>query len=668
MGSIIGGGGGGGGPAPDTTTQFIREAPGIEERKLELMDLARQTAQGPISIPDIQVQGLSPLEQAAITQAGQTGVGAGAVGQAITGTQAAMGAPNISQFYNPYQSYVLDEINRQSAMRQNVLAGQAVGAGAFGGGRQGIQTAEEERARLGQLGQAQAVGFQSALQAAQQQQAAQRAGSAQLGTLGQLQQEMAGTDISRQITAGGLQRQLGQAQLDASRQTQLQRSAEPLQRLEFLSNIYAAGPKSTSGITAATLPQSSPLAQSIGTGLGVAQAYQNMGPGAQTALATKATGGLIEAANYRVKKFNTGGSVSDDDDESADLLNDEYTGSVPQYISPEQRRNLMLRPLTSQLLQATRRPGQSEASAVAGALGRGLESQQDTALQLTKYDAAVKAAQEKAKGSAKGATSTSVLSGLQLGQLMGQTDPEGNIVPVGNEEDQFVVTSGPEGFKIGEKTYDSIKEQGTVSKEFQKLELDQMENAIDILERTLNTSIKREGIGVDLPGAGPIGGRVPLFLTSRAGKALRADFERASNILLKLRSGAAVTEPEMNRFMQEMSGGTSTADESLLFRNINILRQDLENRKMGFIKQYGGTRAMEKFLKEGAIKLKSSPLEMEKRIRYDFKGQFEPNPFSESSITLDDGTRYLDINGTVFMLNPETNTYEYAPPKGKKGG
>ena len=134
MGSVFGGGGGGGGgPAPDTTTQFIREAPGIEERKLELMDLARQTAQSPISIPDIQVQGLSPLEQAAITQAGQTGVGAGAVGQAITGTQAAMGAPNISQFYNPYQSYVLDEINRQSAMRQNQLAAQAVGAGAGGG-------------------------------------------------------------------------------------------------------------------------------------------------------------------------------------------------------------------------------------------------------------------------------------------------------------------------------------------------------------------------------------------------------------------------------------------------------------------------------------------------------------------------------------------------------
>ena len=76
MGSIFGGGssGGGGQPTPDTTTQFIREAPGIEERKIELMDIARQTAQTPLTIPQIQVQGLSPLEQAAITQAGQTGL------------------------------------------------------------------------------------------------------------------------------------------------------------------------------------------------------------------------------------------------------------------------------------------------------------------------------------------------------------------------------------------------------------------------------------------------------------------------------------------------------------------------------------------------------------------------------------------------------------------
>jgi hypothetical protein len=464
---------------------------------------------------------------------------------------------------------------------------------------------------------------------------------------------MAGTDISRQITAGGLQRQLGQAQLDASRQTQLQRSAEPLQRLEFLSNIYAAGPKSTSGITAATLPQSSPLAQSIGTGLGVAQAYQGV--------AKAATGGLIEAANYRVKKFSTGGSVSDDDDESADLLNDEYTGSVPQYISPEQRRNLMLRPLTSQLLQATRRPGQSEASAVAGALGRGLEGQQDTALQLTKYDAAVKAAQEKAKGSAKGATSTSVLSGLQLGQLMGQTDPEGNIVPVGNEEDQFVVTSGPEGFKIGEKTYDSIKEQDTVGSEYRKLELDQMETAVKTLEDTLNAIIA-DGKGGNIPGAGPIEGRLSDFFVGRSGRRVRGDFERSSNILLRLRSGAAVTEPEMNRFLKEMNDGTSTVDEATIFRNVNILRKDLEDRKFQFIKQYGGTKAMDKFLKGGGIQLRSTPSSIERKIKYDFTN-YDPDPYSNSTITTDDGKRYLEIGEDVFYLNPKTNIYEYVSKK-----
>src|SRR5210317_665097 len=488
MGSVFGGGGGGGSsapaPAPDTTTQFIREAPGIEERKLELMDIARQTAQTPISIPDIQVQGLSPLEQAAITQAGQTGVGSQAVGQAVTGTQASMAAPNISQFYNPYQSYVLDEINRQSAIKQNELAAQSVGAGAFGGGRQGIQAAEQERARLGQLGQAQAVGFQSALSAAQQQQAAQRAGAAQLGTLGQLQQEMAGTDIARQITAGGLQRQIGQAQLDAARQTQLQRSAEPLQRLEFLSNIYAAGPKSTSGITAATLPQSSPLAHSIGTGLGVAQAYQGVqNPAMQTAQAKFNQGGIVNA--LKVKKYQTGGSVSDDSDESADLLNDEF-GEVPQNISPEQRRNLMLRTFTSQLLQATRRPGQSEASAVAGALGRGLESQQDTALELTKYDAAVQAAKEKAKGTAGSGTATDIVTGLQLGEIMRNVDEDGNIIPVGNADDQYVINIENGKFKgIEEKTYDSLKEQDKVGSEFRKLELDQMETAVKTLEDTL---------------------------------------------------------------------------------------------------------------------------------------------------------------------------------------
>ena len=63
--SIFGGGGSSGGgsaPAtPDTTTQYIREAPGIEERKLGLMDSAAQLANTPVTIPAIQTQGISGL-------------------------------------------------------------------------------------------------------------------------------------------------------------------------------------------------------------------------------------------------------------------------------------------------------------------------------------------------------------------------------------------------------------------------------------------------------------------------------------------------------------------------------------------------------------------------------------------------------------------------------
>src|SRR5210317_96029 len=648
MGSVFGGGGGGGSsapaPAPDTTTQFIREAPGIEERKLELMDIARQTAQTPISIPDIQVQGLSPLEQAAITQAGQTGVGSQAVGQAVTGTQASMAAPNISQFYNPYQSYVLDEINRQSAIKQNELAAQSVGAGAFGGGRQGIQAAEQERARLGQLGQAQAVGFQSALSAAQQQQAAQRAGAAQLGTLGQLQQEMAGTDIARQITAGGLQRQIGQAQLDAARQTQLQRSAEPLQRLEFLSNIYAAGPKSTSGITAATLPQSSPLAQSIGTGLGVAQAYQGLkNPAAQTAAQGFNTGGIVNA--LEVKKYQTGGSVSDDDDESADILNDEV-GAVPQYISPEQRRNLMLRPLTSQLLQATRRPGQSEASAVAGALGRGLEGQQETALELTKYDAAVQAAKEKASAkSGELPTAFTKITGAQL--------------KTGDPDDEYFGEVNAAGNIVGQPklTYDASEEAGKIRKAFADRKISKTDSALRDLELYIDR-LAKQGKGGDLPGVGFFGGRSPI--TSTEGRILRSKLAAFQNVVLKERSGAAVTESELNRIVNELAGGETTKDEKALLSTLNSARRALEQEKLEVINSFSDQKALNKYLTNEGISLYASPTFIQGVAKQE--GAFMP--IEGRNILEVDGKQVTFIGNTRFVYDPKKG--KFYPVKDKK--
>jgi len=266
---------------PNTQTQFVREAPGIEERKLELMDIARQVAQDPIDLPDYQVAGLGALEQQGITAAGTTGVGAGTVQKGIdqvTGAAVPIGASQIQQYLNPYQSYVTGEIARQSGIMQNQLANQAVQSGAFGGGREGVQQAELQGRTLEAMGRAQQQGFNTALGAAQRQQQVGLMAGQQLGQLGAGQQQMAQGDINQLMAAGGVQRQLAQSALDAQRQSTLQQQYEPYQRAEFLANLYAAGPKSSSQVTMGTQPSTSPLAQAVGTGIGAFTAFQGVKP------------------------------------------------------------------------------------------------------------------------------------------------------------------------------------------------------------------------------------------------------------------------------------------------------------------------------------------------------------------------------------------------------
>jgi len=279
MSFIFGGGdSGGGGSTTGTQTSIAREAPGVEARKLSLYDQAAKLAASPVGLPTIQVAPLSGIEQQAIQQAGQTGVGAGTVQAGIGALQQGLQAPNIQQFFNPYQSYVTDEITRQAQMAQNQLGAQAVMSGAFGGGRQGIAQAELERARIAQIGQAQAQGFQTALGAAQQQRAQQLASGQALGQMGAQQQAMSLADIQAQLQAGALQRGIGQQALEAQRQTALQRAYEPYQRIEFLKGIMTNLPTTQSTLTATTAPGANPLAQAAGTGLGAYAAYNLMQP------------------------------------------------------------------------------------------------------------------------------------------------------------------------------------------------------------------------------------------------------------------------------------------------------------------------------------------------------------------------------------------------------
>ena len=275
------GGGGGSMPANTTNITTVREAPGIEERKLGLMDISRALAEQPVNIPVQQIAPLSSLEQQGQALSGQTGVGSAAIQSGIAGLGAAQTASALgpssaqfNQYLNPYQSFILDEINRQAQMGQQQLSAQAVQAGAFGGGREGIQQAEQERARLQQVGLAQERAFTGALGAFQQgisQQGQLGLGMAQLGQVQQAQQQ---ADINQLMAAGGLQRQLAQQTVDAQRAQQLQQAYEPFQRAEFLKAQYQGGPTSQSGITQTTAPTVNPLAQAAGAGLGAYAAYQ----------------------------------------------------------------------------------------------------------------------------------------------------------------------------------------------------------------------------------------------------------------------------------------------------------------------------------------------------------------------------------------------------------
>ena len=293
MSFIFGGGGGGGSqqPASGTQVSIAREAPEIESRKLGLYDQALKLAQSPVQLPAYQVAAPPPLQQAGFTAAGTTGVGAGALTSglgALGGAQTlAAQTPTtagLAPYMNPYQSYVTDEINRQAQIRQNELSAQAVQSGAFGGARQGVASAELDRARLNQIGLSQAGGFSQALGAYQRQQqlgtqtglqAAQGyAGQAQAyGGLGQAQQAMQQRDIGSLLQAGGVQQQLGQQALEAQRMTTMTRQYEPYQRLEFMKGLMTNLPTGQSAMTATTAPGTNPFAQAVGTGIGAYAAY-----------------------------------------------------------------------------------------------------------------------------------------------------------------------------------------------------------------------------------------------------------------------------------------------------------------------------------------------------------------------------------------------------------
>jgi hypothetical protein len=213
----------------------------------------------------------------------------------VAGAQFVPTEATLDRFRDPYQKFVTDEaikeIDRQAAMAQNQLAGQAVKAGAFGGSRFGIQQSElarnaadlksrrvfEDLSRNFQQAQAAArAANQQRIQAGQVfgqlGRGASGIGGAMAG-LGAQTQQLAGQDVQQLMGIGGLQQQLAQTALNVDYQNRLNLQNAPFQQLSTAAGILQQlSPQTVGQQTIAPLPQTNPFAQAagiVGTGVGL---------------------------------------------------------------------------------------------------------------------------------------------------------------------------------------------------------------------------------------------------------------------------------------------------------------------------------------------------------------------------------------------------------------
>lgn len=212
------------------------------------------------NMPDYFGQGVAALQGAQANLANAMTTSAGTTG--------AYDPQSYQAFMNPYQQEVIDkytqEMQRQFGIAGQNRAAEALGAGAFGGSRQGVQEAEALRGFQQQLGSGIAgllsSGYQQAQnqaqtafeqqRAAQQQAATTQLAGGQLGQgIGQLygqfgvQSPAATGSLAQTLSSLGVtEQQAQQAQYDQQLQAQMARFMQPYQALQFQSGLVSAFP------------------------------------------------------------------------------------------------------------------------------------------------------------------------------------------------------------------------------------------------------------------------------------------------------------------------------------------------------------------------------------------------------------------------------------------
>jgi len=202
---------------------------------------------------------LGPTEQGRVGSMMAGAAGLGSLGAGQNYVNQATNANAMQAYMNPYVQNALNpqmfEASRQSDIMGQKNAAQAVGAGAFGGSRFGLQEAERQR-NLGQnLANIYGTGMSNAYDKGMQSlqfgstlglqglgQAGQMAST--LGNLGQQQFTQAKDAAAAQQAAGTAQQQMEQQQLDQQYRDFQNQRQYPYQQLAFMSDMLRGLPLS----------------------------------------------------------------------------------------------------------------------------------------------------------------------------------------------------------------------------------------------------------------------------------------------------------------------------------------------------------------------------------------------------------------------------------------
>lgn len=319
-GKIIYGGGGGGTPEKQTTVVDIPDwaKPYAKEslgKASALSNVPYQTYGGE------RIAQFTPMQKQAFGRAegqqvaSQIGAGSGLAGTAglmglTGGYQPGQFGSQMSQYMSPYMEAVtqrqMDSAQRQADIASTQRGAQAVRAGAFGGSRQAIESAEAARALASQKGQIQEQGLQSAYDRAtdmygREQALAEQSRQAGLGTaltaagqLGQLGGQQFGQEMGitgQQAQFGGQQRQATQDILSQQYQDFLNQQRAPYDQLAFMSSMIRGTPMGQT--TTQYQPPPSTTSQLIGLGTAAAGAYGAYKGAAGGSVPSYASGGKL---------------------------------------------------------------------------------------------------------------------------------------------------------------------------------------------------------------------------------------------------------------------------------------------------------------------------------------------------------------------------------------